>query len=172
MRRLALCSTIVLLVSCTHTPDSYPVPPQQPPIEGSVKITGNDYVRAGDPNSQSFFVKDVLGSEGSWRWTGANPQFRFSFSETKGRRFQFAFGVNHDIVKQVGPLKFSIYINDHLLEDLTYPTPGDYVFEKPVPAEWLSAEDENIVSIKTHNPWKANDGVLLGLIFNAAGFVE
>ena len=52
-------------------------------------------------------------------------------------------------------------------------TEGDKHFQKPVPAEWLRAGEENIVSLEIDRTWTPSQGAEpLGFILVRAGFVQ
>jgi hypothetical protein len=170
--RLLGATLIVALTGCTPAPDSYPIPPQHQPIVAPEKLASGDYVSAGDPEADRFFIRDVRGSEGNFRWTSANPELRFILKSTERLKFELHYGVHQLLLREAGPLEMTITINGHDLATVRDPVAGDKTFQKAVPAEWLKANAENIVSIRVHNPWRAPDKTYLGFIFVGAGFVE
>jgi hypothetical protein len=170
--RLFGAALIVALTGCTPTPDSYPIPPQHQPIVAPEKLASGDYVSAGDPEAETFFVRDIRGPEGKFRWTSANPELKFLLKSTERLKFQLEYGVHSLLLKEAGPLELTITVNGHDLASFRDPAAGDKTFQKKVPAEWLKANAENFVSIRVHNPWRTPDNTYLGFIFIGAGFVE
>jgi hypothetical protein len=170
--RILGAALFLALTGCTPTPESYPIPEQHQPAVGPEKLATDDYVNAGDPWAEQFFVRDIRGSEGKFRWTSANPELQFLLKKTERLKFQLVYGVNKFLLDQVGPLEMTIAINGHELAIVRDPSAGDKTFQKPVPAEWLNANAKNVVSIRVHHPWLTPDKTYLGFIFIAAGFVE
>jgi hypothetical protein len=170
--RVLGAALIVALTGCTPPPESYPIPPQHQPIVAPEKLASGDYVSAGDPDAQTFFIRDIRGLEGNYRWTSVSPELKFLLTNTDRLKFQLHYGVHPVLRKEVGPLELTIAINGHELATIRDPAVGDKTFQKAVPADWLKANAENIVSIRVHNPWLAPDKTQLGFIFLGAGFVE
>lgn len=169
MRAPFIC--LICLTGCVNTPDSYEIPEQHPTIYQPRAV--GDSVRAEDPRAEAYFLKDVKGLEGpDWRWTGAEPEFRFDSSDPGEKRFQIEFTVHERTFKDTGPVSIEFYVNGNLLSRETYAADGRKVFQKTVPREWLRPS-ENRVVMKILNPWEAPDpGVLLGVLFHSAGLVN
>jgi hypothetical protein len=172
--RVAMISAVALIgiSGCARAPESYPIPAQYQPVSGPEQLSYDHFVRAADPDARSYFIKDVRDLEGDFRWTLANPEFRFFLKRTEGLRFKLEFGVNSVTLRDVGPLEFTIEINDHLLGKVHETTPGLRSFEAKVPAAWLTPNEDAIVRMRVSNPWPARKETDLGFVFYAAGFVE
>jgi hypothetical protein len=171
--RVLSIALFAMLLGCASAPESYPVPPQHDPAPGPARLARSDYVQADDPGAEGFFKKDVQSLEGRYRWTRANPEFRFVLTNTENRTFKLEFGVNPLILKEVGPLEMTILVNQQPLATVRYATAGDKVFEKRVPKSWLVLNGDNLVNIRVHKPWPAPDkGIYLGFVFYGAGFIE
>jgi hypothetical protein len=156
------------MAGCTQTPDSYSVPKQILPF----RATDTEFIGAGDPFAQKFFVRDIVPSDGGpWRWTAAQPELRFILRSAANRRLLFEFVINERTFKDTGPLKISFFVNQHLIGRETYDSPGDKSFEKPVPADWLRVNEETRVTARIENPWQTPDGAL-GILLKRAGFVQ
>ena len=173
MRNITLIA-FTLLTSCVPTPESYPIPSQHNPSSLPEQLAYSDYVRATDPGAESYFLKDIKPLEGgSFRWTHANPEFRFFLKKIENRIFRLEFGIHPVIVKDLGALEMTIVVNNHPLATVRHDTAGDKVFEKAVPASWLVLNGDTLVSIRVHQPWPTTDkGVYLGFVFHGAGFIE
>ena len=173
INRFALAATIVL-TGCVPGPDSYPIPPQQkPPGAGQEIHSFGDYVKSGQPDAESYFVRDIAGVEaGAWRWTHAEPEFRFLVTDVANRRFKLEIGVNDVTFRDTGPLRLVIFINGKELDRVVYDSPGDKSYEKAVPPEMLRQTAENRVLIRVLNPWDTTDPkIKLGFILHEAGFL-
>jgi hypothetical protein len=164
---------LLFMTGCVPTPERYPVPAQHNPVNGPEKLAYTEYVRAGDPDADSYIIKDIKGLEGTFRWTASNPQLRFYLTKIEQTSFRLELGVHPVTLKDTGPLRLTIFINDHELAQLTYEKAGDTEFDKEVPAAWLLQDADNFVSIRVENPWLApGDNVYLGFVFRGAGFVQ
>jgi hypothetical protein len=158
----------VLATSCMKAPDSYPVPEQHLPF----RSTDTEFISAGDPFAQKFFVRDVVPSDGgSWRWTAAEPELRFVLQSTRNRKLLFEFVINERTFKDTGPVKISFFVNKRLIGSETYGSPGHKSFEKPVPDEWIRPNEETRVMAQIENPWHTPQGDL-GILIKRVGFVQ
>lgn len=173
MRAFGALAATVCFCSCVPTPESYPIPPQHAPMSAVEVISYHEFVRSADPNADLYYVKDVGGLEGgSWRWTQAAPEFRFTLKSTISRRFRLDFGLHEITFRDTGPVTLSILINGRELDRPHFDHPGDRRYEREVPADMLTSSSETRVVVRVLNSWKASDpGVHLGILLHAAGFV-
>jgi hypothetical protein len=166
--RAVLSSLVVLLGGCAQAPDTYAVPEQHVPFRPS----NTEFIGAGDPFAQQFFVHDVVPSEGGpWRWTAAEPELRFFLQSTQNRRLVFEFVINERTFKDTGPVTISFFVNKRLLGRETYDSPGEKSFERPIPADWIHSNEETRVMARIENPWHTPEGVL-GILLKRVGFVQ
>src|SRR3954451_9136375 len=138
-----LSAVSVLLTGCVSTPDSYPVPPQHQPFRPHAHET--DFVAAADAFAPKFFVRDIHAEGGAWRWTGAEPELRFTLDSIENRKLLYYFVINETTFKDTGPVTLSFWVNGRLLAREKYGSPGEKTFEKAVPQEWLHIGAENRV---------------------------
>ncbi len=176
---LFLVVTLALgLAACVPTPPSYGIPAQHTPlsddgtpIKGAIPL--GDFVRADDPGAQKFFVKDVRALESNFRWTLAEPEFRFLITGSGSRWLHMEFGINDRTIKDTGPLRMVIQVNGHVLDRPVFPAFGLKYYDKEVPAEWLNPGEENRVLVRILNPWQSSDpAVRLGIVLNAVGLIR
>jgi hypothetical protein len=131
------------------------------------------FFKVQDVDAVMFLVRDVQGLEGAdMRWTYAEPEFRFFLRSAGKLKYVSTFTVHSATFKDTGPLNIVFLVNGRELARQRYDAPGPQRFEKPVPDDWLKRGAENRVIMKIVNPWKAPDGVLLGVVLHSAGFVE
>jgi hypothetical protein len=170
VRLAAVLISALLASGCS--PDSYPVPPQHNHDTTPDRLTPAEHFRAADPDAATFIVNDVQDLEGgAYRWTSVNPEFRFHLANIEGRRFRLEFGINPEMLRDIGAFEMTIEVNGHALDHAVFKTAGNRILELPVPADWLVAKGENRVRVRVHNPWPvAGHRTDLGFIFLAAGF--
>ena len=170
--RILLIST-VFVTGCVPMQDSYGVPPQHAALTAPEPMAERGIVSAADPRASTFFVNDVKALEGHWCWTGQKPELRFRLADVSIRRAVVNFTIHEITFKDTGPLRMNFLVNGRLLETVRYDTPGEKIFEKPVPRGWLQPDSDNMLSFVIENPWIASsDGVKLGVLLQRAGFVN
>lgn len=174
MNRTVLVLAALFLTNCVPTPESYSVPPQHASVTAPEPIAFLEMLEAGDPRIEGFFVADIKGIEGgAWRWTGPDPQVRLQIRGVKARELLVEFSVNPLTFKDTGPLRMNFQVNGKLLGSETYKSPGDKVFKKRVPPEWVNIDADNYILVQIENPWTAPaDGVKLGVLLHRIGFVS
>ncbi|MDZ4802212.1 MAG: hypothetical protein SGI92_28980 [Bryobacteraceae bacterium] len=171
---LALCCA-----GCAPTPSWYGVPAQHKPFVDKVPQVVSipefgEFVRSEETDAERYFIKDVKGLEGTWRWTFAEPEFRFFIRPTgKSRKFHLELGINDRTFKDTGPVNLVITVNGKVLGRPTFTKFGDQTWEADVAPDMLLPDSENRVLIKVLNPWQAADpGVRLGFLLHAVGFLS
>jgi hypothetical protein len=171
---LLFAGVLLLASSCNRYPESYPPPEQfEPPaVESPESLAA--FIEISDPSASSHIVSDIHALEaGQWRWTGQRPTLRFQLSNTDQQKLSLDFVVVEAALQQTGPLTVTFLVNDHVLEQMRYDTPGEKRFEKPVPPDWLSFEGTTAVSAWIDKVWHApNDERALGVILLRAGFLD
>ena len=162
------------LAACTPTPPYYSVPPQHKPAGTEEVVSFGEFVQSAHPSAESHYIKDVRALEGSaWRWTLADPEFRFLVKSDRNRTFRLDMAISDLTFRTTGPLRMIIRINGELFDEPVFEKPGDHRYEKPVPPRMLRVNAENRVLIQVLNPWDAPDpGVRLGFLLHGAGFVS
>ncbi len=168
-----LAGASLLLIGCTATPDSYPIPPQQPPVTAPEPYDLRSFFSMGDRRANAFLIDDVRGLEANrWRWTGQSPHFRFPVFEATGMDAMIAFTIADATFRHTGPLRLEVSVNGHLVGRHIYPTSGDQTFRQPVPGEWLRVDAENDLQVHIENPWTDQSGITFGILVREAGFIR
>jgi hypothetical protein len=150
------------------------VPPQHKPIAGEEVLGFGEFVESAHHSAESFFIKDVKALEGSaWRWTHAEPEFRFFVKSAQRRVFRLDMAISDVTFRDTGPVRLAVRINGQLLDEPVFDKPGNHLYEKAVPASLLKENAENRVVVEVKNPWNAPDpGVRLGFLLYGVGFVS
>lgn len=176
-RACLLLPLLLALTACAPTPSYYGVPAQHKPNPGSGVAAApppqlGERMCAADDGADLYIVKDVKGAESSWRWTLAEPEFRFQLKPGSGARvLELQFGINDRTFLETGPLKLVFQVNGHEVDRQTYNTFGDHTWERRIGSELLAPGAENRVKIRVLNPWQAPDaGVQLGFVLRCVGF--
>ncbi len=129
----------------------------------------------GEVSSNDYILSDINDYvEGiSWRWTHQRPRMRFRLPQPDGWKFSVKFGIPASTFKDTGPVTVTFLVQGHVLAKIRYDTPGDRIFEKEVPAEWLRGSEDVIAGADIDPPWIAPvDKADLGCILHSAGFVR
>lgn len=175
MNRIApLLLCLLTLVACSRSPESSTPGPQS---GVGVKKRGNPtktMVSMNDPAIDDYIVKDVSDSleANTWRWTYERPELRFQLKDTKGQKVEMHFSIADATFKTTGPVTANFFVNDHPIGTMKITKPGDYVFSKAVPPEWLKTDGLTVVAAEVRPLWTSQgDGRHLGMILTQAGFV-
>lgn len=166
-------ATISLIVTgCVRTPESYPAPEPHLPFRAH-DIGLAEFVSMDDPHVLKYIVKDVNTNEPSaWRWTGGEPELRFTLSSALNRTLLVEFVVHERIFEKTGPMTVTFYVNDRRVGEERYDSKGEKVFEKLIPSEWLAQRPETRVRLQIHNPWVSPEGDTLAILLKRVGFVQ
>jgi len=165
----------LLLAGCVKYPEPYRPPVQRFPQElAPVKGLGY-FVSMTMPNALDYCVSEVVPElmDNSWRWTLQRPVFRFQAPAAKRLRLRADIAVAGVTFEQTGPVKILVYVENHLLDTIEFPKAAPVVFDKEVPAEWLTTERPVFVRLEIDKLWVSpSDGVKRGFILNSIGFVQ
>ncbi len=172
-QKAALLFCVIALVGCSSSPETNGPNIQKAaaPVEPPTK----PLITMNDPNAKAYFVKDVSdgADAGGWRWTFDRPELRFFLKKTEGIHAVADFSIAGDTMKTTGPVTVSFFVNDKLIGKEKYTKAGTYHFDKPVPADLLSADKATTFALEPKPIWVApGDGKHLGLILVRAGFVS
>ncbi|MFB3778873.1 MAG: hypothetical protein ACE141_14740 [Bryobacteraceae bacterium] len=167
---LALC-----LAGCVSIPDTYAPPMERKPVTGFGTNSFGSIVGMGEPGARMHIIKDVspVVEGGSWRWSGKRPELRFIVTRTENVKLVMDFAVAKATFDATGPVTFSFFVNDQLLDKVRYDAPGDKHYEKPVPPEWLRTDQMSTIAVEIDKVQVSPlDGAALGFILSRVGFAE
>jgi hypothetical protein len=171
--RLSIVGAALLLAACQPMPESYAPPIQRTPVEAFRPYRVSRVVMMSDGDADQRIVADIGGPSGSWRWTGQRPTVKVVVKDTANVKYVIDFAVAEATFAQTGPVSITFRVNDQVLETVRYDKPGDYHFEKPVPAEWLKANEDILVAAELDKIFIApEDGAKLGLILTRLGLTQ
>ena len=164
---------LLALCACERGPIYYPPPEQRKPVEGAIPEAYSMMLEMDHPDVSQYIVKDVYNSSDSpWRWTLQEPTFKLLAWSTAHVKLNADIALWPEAFKQTGPLELSFFVNGHLLDKVSYTTPGPKHFEKPVPPDWLATEVESTISFKVDKLYMAPaDGWKYGVILTRIGLV-
>ena len=169
VRRL-LGLALVLLSACNSDVAVSP-PAEERALLNQPQALGS-FVRMNQPNAEQHFISGIYGLEaGAWRWTGSQAVLRLYLKETAGLKYAMKFSVPREVLAHRSPMHIRIRLNGQPWEELRYDKDGIYDFAKPVPAELLKPQAENLVTLEIAEPLPSNGrGPELGFILVEAGF--
>jgi hypothetical protein len=167
-RRLWVAIPIIAITSCGRQPESFPMPPQKRAPETSdpnyllVKFSDRD---AGD-----YIVRDIQSGDGLC-WTFAHPEMKFPVEPRPALRFYMHFWIHERTLHDTGPVTLTVKINGQLLGSVRCEHDGSYLFERPVPMQWLHSGEPVHVLAEATPLWTSPDGgPPLGYLIEEAGF--
>ena len=174
LTRSPLAILTLLLCSCDRPPESYPPPEQRQP-QALTPDPSAMMVEMDDPDVAPHLAKDVYEAFGtsSWRWTAKQPTVKVLVYATDNVKLSTDFAIWDEGFKQTGPIELSFSVNGHPVDRVKYTTSGYKHFEKPVPAEWLSADTESTISVVVDKLYVSpQDGKAFGVILTRIGFLR
>jgi hypothetical protein len=171
--RAVLLALAAGLCACRNAPQAYPPPAQfHPFVDYQPRFVS--VVNMADPDAPRRFVRDIsLYADGSWRWSQKRPAVRLRLSSNQDLKYTADFTLPDVTFNDTGPVNISFYVNDHLLDRVHYEKPGYQHFEKPVPAEWVTAGAETTVGAEIDKMWISKaDGAQFGFIITRIGLTQ
>lgn len=169
-----LGATCGLLCSCSNLPEPYAPPAQRPVFEAPPEAAR--ILSMADADAESHFVHDISAElEGNtWRWTGKRPTIRLHPASNQKLVYSIDFAIAGSTLEKTGPVTLSFFVNDHLLDRVRYAAPGRQSFQKPVPAEWLRANEDATLAAEIDKVWTPPQpgGAPLGFILVSLGFEQ
>lgn len=174
MRRAAAGAAFAALAGCVRIPDVY-APPIQRRDPWEIQQGLKHYIHLAQPEAADHIVRDIVPDpeNGPWRWTLQHPAFRFRVPTTQGIRFRAEVTVPDVTFEQTGAVTISFRVAGRLLGSEQVKKPGDFIFEKPVPPEWLTTGSPILVELDIDKLWVSPaDGVRRGFILRRLGFLQ
>ena len=163
-----------LLCGCGNLPEPYPPPAQRPLLKArpeAVRI-----LNMSDADAESHFVHDVsLELDGNtWRWTGKRPTIRLRTGEDPKLVYSIDFAIAGSTFEHTGPVTLSLFVNDHLLDQVRYTSPGRRRLEKPIPRNWLEPNQNATLAAEIDKLWTppVPGAAPVGFILVALGFEQ
>lgn len=129
-----------------------------------------EHLTIAKENMDPYVVRSVLDGEGVGRWTGAEPEFRFKLSGTRGRRLVARIYIPPVTLEQNGPKDIFWSVNGRPLARAQYNRSGEQLVSFAVPDAWLSTEGLTTAGMRIANPFIAEDQVRLGVVVTEVGF--
>ncbi len=160
-----------LLCGCSNLPEPYAPPAQRPFFKAPPEAA--HILDMSEAGAESHFVQDIDAAlqGNTWRWTGKRPTIRLHPNSNQKLVYSIDFAIVGATLKQTGPVTLSFFVNDHLLDRVRYASPGRQRFQKPVPAEWLNANEDATLAAEIDKVWTPPPpgGAPLGFILVALG---
>ncbi|MDQ6677620.1 MAG: hypothetical protein M3Z09_10030 [Acidobacteriota bacterium] len=172
--RALLVFCLLVLTGCSGSSDSKP-PEQRAGAEAPQATPTLSVIKMNDPDVKAYIVKDVSDGldPGGWRWTFDRPELRFLVKTTDGVHAVADFSIADATMKDTGPVTVSFFVNGKLLGTEKYSKSGSYHFDKPVPADLLTAGKLATFAMRPEPIWiSPTDKQHLGLILIRAGFIS
>ncbi|MEQ1885848.1 MAG: hypothetical protein ABL967_12360 [Bryobacteraceae bacterium] len=100
-----------------------------------------------DADAEDHFVAGIASHlDGIWRWGAKNPVLRLRPLIAENLHYVMELAVPEGTFRTTGPVNIAFFVNDHLLDRVRYDRSGTHTFEKAVPAEWLRAGEDAMLS--------------------------
>ncbi len=168
-------AVLLALVACARSGEWASLPAQWPAFNEADDRPFRTFVRMSDPHARAYISRDIelAVSTHELRWAFRNPQLRFWLDETSAQVFRFDFRVHSATLASTGPVTITVSINGRKLDQIRCANEGDYHFERPVPAAWLSTDRPMLVDLTPDRVWVSpSDGGVLSFLIRQAGFQQ
>ena len=162
-----------LLCTCGNLPEPYAPPAQRPFFESPTEAVR--VLNMADADAERHFIQDIDAAlqGNTWRWTGKRPTIRLHPNSNQKLVYSMDFAIAESTFQKTGPVALTLFVNDHVLDRMRYASPGRRRVEKPVPAEWLKANEDATLAAEIDKVWTpAQTGAPLGFILVALGFEQ
>jgi hypothetical protein len=167
----AMCG---ILCGCGNLPEPYAPPAQRPFFEAPTEAVR--ILNMADTDAESHFVRDISAelAGNAWRWTGKRPSIRLHPNSNQNLVYSMDFAIAESTLQTTGPVTLSLFVNDYVLDRIRYTSPGRRRVQKPVPAAWLTANEDVILAAEIDKLWKPPqpDGKPLGFILVSLGLEQ
>lgn len=141
MRRLIETSSIVLLAALLLSTAACKRSDQKIELEATVEESHDlaSMVHAADPRASMQLVKGFHEVEqNAWRWTMANFSVMLRppvGAAQNGATLELKLAVPEPVIQKLKSVTLSATVEGVPLENETYTKPGDYVYQRDVPAK-------------------------------------
>ena len=171
VRILPLIGFCLISAACVSQPDIYAPPAQRKPLDQDVLIRSKLVVDMAEPLVDRAIVSDIRGAEKNvpWRWTGQRPTVSIKLKSASYLKYFIDFSLVDATFKETGPVSITYYVNDQVLDKVTYDSPGRKTFEKLIPAGMLKPMSQNTLAAEIDKTKLTEDGSKLGFILVQIG---
>jgi hypothetical protein len=155
-------------------PGPFAPPVQRQPLEDFHPYRMSAIIDMSDEDSKTHFVQDLTSyAAPTWRWTGQHPRLRLRMRSTENLRYTIDFSITDGMLRNTGPLTVSFLVNDRVLDQVRYARDGVQHFEKPVPAGWVTPDQDITVGADIDKSWIPPDGgPKFGIILTRIGLTQ
>jgi len=169
-----VCAAVMTVSACQNTPGPFAPPVQRQPLEEFRPYRLSAIVNMSDGDAQEHFVGDIASMEATtWRWTGKRPTVRVRMRSAERLRYTIDFAIAETTLLATGPVTVSFLVNDRVLDRARYSRAGSQHFEKPVPSDWVAANQDSTVGAEIDKLWVSpDDGTKLGMILVRIGLTQ
>jgi len=174
VRALLLC-LVCTLPACVKYPEPYRPPVQRQPMEYEQPERLSHYIAMSELSAPRHFVSDVVPElhDDNWRWTMQRPTFKFQLPTTLGLSLAVDYTVPDLTFKRTGPVKITVYVEGHKLDDIVVNKDKKETWKKEVPSEWLTTERPVVVRLEIDKMWTSDHNEMRrGFIITGIGFVQ
>ncbi len=127
-----------------------------------------------DADAESHFVQDISAEleANTWRWTGKRPTIRLHPDSKQKLVYCIDFAIAGATLQKTGPVTLSFFVNGHLLDRVRYASEGRRQLKKPVPSEWIRADQDALLAAEVDRVWQPPppSNATLGFLLMALGF--
>ena len=170
---IELLTLAAMMTACQNMPEPYMPPQQRSPLEEFRPYRATRLVQMADSDAPAFFVQDIGGLEGNWRWAGKRPTLRLRPRANEGLHYVIDFTLPDVTFKETGPVTVSFYVGGRALASEHYASAGARHFDQEVPPDWIVPGQDTLVAAEIDKVWVSKtDGAKLGFVLAAMGLTQ
>ena len=169
-KSIAVALALLSLGACGRAGYS-PLPDQRPAITQDEPPVDAFLIRMANPSANSRIVRDIIPLP-DMRWTAAKPAIRLALPDTGPWLARVEFRTTAEVFKAVGPQTITLRVNGQAVGNLTAEKPDRYEYSVPVPPGAITSNGSVVLEAEVRPAWVATDGVVLGVLLDAMGFVR
>lgn len=156
-------------------PDVFAPPEQRKPQVLIPDGKMGHYVAMNAPDANGYIVGGVGGKveDNGFRWTEKSATFQFRLPVTRDLRAVAKMYVTDASFGQTGPIEIGVFIGTRKLDGVKVEKPGEVLFEKSVPEDWLTTTEPVFLRVETDKvSVEGEHNAERGVLISAAGFVQ
>ena len=159
---------------CQNMPEPFAPPVQRQPLADFRPYRISGIVKMSDADAPAHFVQDITGLQAAtWRWTGKRPTVRVTVRSAENLKYVIDFAIVEATLATTGPVTVTFLVNDRVLDRARYARAGSQHFEKPIPAGWVTADQDVTVGAEVDKLWiPADNSPKLGIVLVRMGLTQ
>jgi hypothetical protein len=154
-----VCAPVLIASACRNVPGPFAPPVQRQPLADFRPYRASAIVDMSDEDAKTHFIQDFSSkATPMWRWTAKRPAVRVRMRTSGEIRYTIDFVIGEAMLRDVGPITVSFFVNDIVLGKIRYVRDGVQHFEKAIPAGLVTEGQDVTVGAEIDKTWVPPEG--------------